>query len=239
MPSRSPAPTRARSGSGSSRPGSPAAGKGAAGKVSGSRGATSRGATGRGSGSRAVTAKPRGRAAAGPRPLAAVGRAVGAVLRTLGRLLAGLFHLLAAGTGAATRAATGGARDLDPAHRRDGLGLLLAAGALVSAGGAWWHAGGAGDALATALAGLLGKGALLLPVLLALGAWRVLRHRESSGGRGRLAVGWSALSLGALGVLHVIGGDAAGAAVRTDPRHHPDDVEQRQRLRPGHPAVRP
>ncbi len=105
------------------------------------------------------------------------------------------------------RAATGGARDLDPAHRRDGLGLLLLAGALVAAGGAWWHAGGAGSAVATGLAAVLGRGSLLLPPLLALGAWHVLRHPAGPGGRGRVVVGWLALALGALGVLHVVRGD--------------------------------
>ncbi|MGI8537057.1 MAG: DNA translocase FtsK [Mycobacteriales bacterium] len=121
----------------------------------------------------------------------------------------GIVKLAAAAVGGASRAAGHSARDLDPAHRRDGLGLLLLAGALVSAGGLWWQAGGAGAAVADVLVSLLGRGALLLPPLLALSAWRVLRHPDGRGGRsgggGRLAVGWSALSLGALGVVHVVG----------------------------------
>jgi len=121
-------------------------------------------------------------------------------------LLGGLFRGLAHTVGGLTRAASGGAKDLDPAHRRDGLGLLLLAGALVAAGGAWWHAGAAGNAVAGLLEGLAGKGALLLPLVLALAAFRVLRRPESPGGRGRLVVGWAALSTGALGVLHDVKG---------------------------------
>ena len=135
----------------------------------------------------------------GPNPL----------LAGLGHLVGRTFRLLAQGVGGATRAATGGARDLDPAHRRDGRGLLLLALALVAATGAWWHAGAAGDAVAGLLTALLGRGALLLPPVLALGAWRVLRHPVSKGGRGRLLVGWSSLSVGGLGVLHVVRGQLA------------------------------
>jgi S-DNA-T family DNA segregation ATPase FtsK/SpoIIIE len=127
-------------------------------------------------------------------------------VRAVFRAIAGLLHLLAVGLGGAVRAATGGAKDLDPAHRRDGIGLLLLVAALITAGGAWWQAGSAGDAISDGLRWAFGRGALLLPVLCLLGAWRVLRHPESKGGRGRLAIGWACLGLGALGVLHVVAG---------------------------------
>jgi S-DNA-T family DNA segregation ATPase FtsK/SpoIIIE len=121
---------------------------------------------------------------------------------------------VAGGFGSALRATTGGARDLDPAHRRDGLGLLLLAAALVAAGGVWWHAGGAGEAVADALTGLLGKGAMVLPLLLAVAGVSVLRHPKEHEGPGRLVVGWSASALGALGVLHA----ARGADLSRDDR---------------------
>jgi S-DNA-T family DNA segregation ATPase FtsK/SpoIIIE len=135
--------------------------------------------------------------------------AAGQLLHAVNATLTTLWNLLARTVGGLTRGLTGGAKDLDPAHRRDGLGLLLLAGALIAAGGAWWHAGSAGDAVAGLLQGLAGKGAMLLPIVLALGAFRVLRHPESPGGRGRLVVGWGALSLGALGVVHVLSGRPA------------------------------
>ena len=144
-----------------------------------------------------------------PSAKAAGPSALGRLVHGAGRALAAVLATLAHTVGGLTRAATGGAKDLDPAHRRDGIGLLLLAAALISAGGVWWHAGAAGDLVASGLEGLAGRGALLPPLVLALGAYRVLRHPESPGGRGRLLVGWTALSLGALGVLHVLAGRPA------------------------------
>ncbi len=154
--------------------------------------------------------KPAARKPAPRRPAQRQGPGVlGQLLHGLTALVCGLFRGLAATVGGLTRAATGGAKDLDPAHRRDGLGLLLLAAALVTAGGAWWHAGAAGDDLAAVLEWLAGKGALVLPLVLALAAFRVLRRPESPGGRGRVVVGWAALSFGALGVVHVVKGTPA------------------------------
>ncbi len=143
---------------------------------------------------RARTARP-----AGPGPVVVGGRA-------LGTAVGGTLGLLARGVGGATRAAGSSARDLDPAHRRDGLGLALLVGALLSAGGAWWHAGRAGDALAGLVEGLFGLGAMVLPPLLLLAGIRVLRHPVVDGARGRLLIGWTSLALGALGVLDVVRG---------------------------------
>jgi S-DNA-T family DNA segregation ATPase FtsK/SpoIIIE len=135
-----------------------------------------------------------------PGPLAVGGKAVAG-------LVGGSFRLLAGGVGGVGRAAGTSARDLDPAHRRDGVGLVLLIGALLSAAGAWWHAGSAGNTLADAVEGLLGRGAMVLPVVLAFAGVHVLRHPVSQGTRGRLFVGWTTLSLGALGVLHIVRGD--------------------------------
>jgi S-DNA-T family DNA segregation ATPase FtsK/SpoIIIE len=120
-----------------------------------------------------------------------------------GKAKGGSFKLVASGVGPVSRAAGSGARDLDPAHRRDGLGLVCLIAALLSAAGAWWHAGSAGDALADVVEGLFGRGAMVLPVVLLVAGVFVLRHPTSPGGRGRLLVGWTTLSLGTLGVLHV------------------------------------
>ncbi|MCU1691994.1 MAG: cell division FtsK/SpoIIIE [Frankiales bacterium] len=149
----------------------------------------------------------------GPGAAAKAGHGLAVTLRALGRLLLRLWGVASSALGSASRTVAGGAKELDPAHRRDGLGLLLVAAALIAAGGAWWHAGGAGDAVAGLLRTLVGRGALLLPLLLAASAWRVLRHPVSKGGRGRLVVGWAALSLGGLGVLHVLGGRDQGGLV--------------------------
>ena len=123
--------------------------------------------------------------------------------KLVARTVGGTFKVMATGAGSVSRAAGSSARDLDPAHRRDGLGFGLLVAALLAATGAWWHAGTAGDALATVVEGLFGVGAMVLPVILAIAGLRVLRHPHAPGARGRLFVGWTTLSLGALGVLHV------------------------------------
>src|SRR5687768_2814863 len=146
----------------------------------------------------------------GPGLVARSVHGVALLVRALIRAVVGILTLIAHAIGGASRAAGSGAKEIDPAHRRDGLGLLLLAGALVSAGGAWWQAGGAGEQVDELLTAILGKGALLLPVLLAYGAWRVLRHPDGKGASGRLVIGWGALALGALGVVHVVKGDIPG-----------------------------
>src|SRR5689334_19656487 len=148
----------------------------------------------RGKSSRTSTSRARttARRHTGPSPLQQGGRALGTVI-------GGSFRLVASGVGGVSRAAGSSARDLDPAHRRDSLGLALLIGALLSAGGAWWHAGSAGDALAGLVEGLFGLGAMLLPIVLAVAGWRTLRHPVAPGARGRLLIGWSALGTGGLG----------------------------------------
>ena len=146
----------------------------------------------------------------GPGLVARSVHGVALLVRALVRAVVGILTLTAHAIGGASRAAGTGAKEMDPAHRRDGLGLLLLAGALVSAGGAWWQAGGAGEQVDELLTAILGKGALLLPVLLAYGAWRVLRHPDGKGASGRLVIGWGALALGVLGVVHVAKGDVPG-----------------------------
>ncbi len=184
MPSRTSATTRPRSGSGGR-----------------STATSKRTPAKRTPAKRAPARTPAGRSA-----LATVASATGAVLRALGRMLAGAVRLLAC----AVTAAGNGAKGIDPAHRRDGLGLLLLALALVAAGGSWWQAGQAGERVDALLTSVLGWGALLLPPLLLLGAWRVLAaprtDDDATGGFGRLVVGWLALGLGGLGVLHVVQG---------------------------------
>src|SRR4051794_19955654 len=66
------------------------------------------------------------------------------VARALIRVVAALWMICAHAIGGLVRHLGGGARDLDPAHRRDGLGLAAMAAALVGALGAWGGAGGPG-----------------------------------------------------------------------------------------------
>ncbi|WP_018353584.1 FtsK/SpoIIIE family DNA translocase [Longispora albida] len=106
--------------------------------------------------------------------------------------------------GLGRKAAT--AKELDPEHRRDGGGLLLLGLALVLAVAVWFDAAGpVGAWLAGAVRWCVGAVSAALPVLLAWGAFRVMRNVPDPEHRGRGVVGWGALITSVAGLLHVIG----------------------------------
>ena len=113
----------------------------------------------------------------------------------------GLGHLVSG----AVRRVGGTARDLDPAHRRDGLGLLLVIAAIVVAAGVWWRLDGpVGDAMVAVFVGGFGRLAWLVPVLLLAAAWRVLRDPGRNAPSSQLRVGSIALLVGAGGLAHIV-----------------------------------
>ena len=115
--------------------------------------------------------------------------------------------------GFAARAYGRHARDLDDAHRRDGLGLAFLAAAVLSAAVTWGHLGsGLGRLLGHVIRGSFGRGALAIPVLLGLLAWRLLRHPDRNSETARVVIGWSALLVGALGLVHVANGTPGPSA---------------------------
>ncbi|HQR28124.1 MAG TPA: DNA translocase FtsK 4TM domain-containing protein, partial [Nocardioides sp.] len=145
------------------------------------------------------------------RPPRAVRSGPGPVLRLFTgawRVLAAVWVGLAHAVGATARRVGSAARDLDPEHRRDGLGLLLVGLAVVVAGAVWWQLpGSVMSGVRTVVAGSVGKIAWLVPlVLLGLG-WRTLRNPERNGPVGRQVVGWSALTLGVLGLVQIANGN--------------------------------
>ena len=122
--------------------------------------------------------------------------------------------------GAAFRAAGARARDLDPAHRRDGAGFGVLAAAIVIAGGVWWQLPPpVGTTVVAVVAGLFGSGAAVVPILLVALAWRILRHPERATASGRVVIGWTALLSGALGIVHVAHGNPQPARGEQVMRH--------------------
>src|SRR5665213_2917503 len=113
---------------------------------------------------------PRRRSAARrPRLTAGLG---GRMMRAVGRLLRGAWMVFAHVVGGMFRAAGARARDLDPAHRRDGAGLAILGGAIVVAGGVWWRLPGPiGAVIVAVVRGLFGSASLVVPVLLGRLAW--------------------------------------------------------------------
>ncbi len=123
-----------------------------------------------------------------------------------GAALTGLWMALAHTVGALFRAFGRSARDLDPLHRRDGVGLAVLCLAIVAAVATWWHTAGLLRPVGTAVATVLGSGSWTLPLLLALLAWRFLRHPDHNADTARVVIGWTALLIGVLGLVHMASG---------------------------------
>jgi DNA segregation ATPase FtsK/SpoIIIE, S-DNA-T family len=120
--------------------------------------------------------------------------------------LAGIWMGLASTVGVGVRAVGRSARELDPLHRRDGVGLAALCGAIVAAAAVWWHMSGPVQPASNFIISLFGSGSWTVPVLLALLAWRFLRHPDNNAATARMVIGWSALMIGALGLAHVASG---------------------------------
>ncbi|MEW2380743.1 DNA translocase FtsK [Micromonospora sp. NPDC047707] len=134
--------------------------------------------------------------------------------RALGALWMGLAHGVGWGVRAVGRQAAS-ARDLDPEHRRDGAGLLVLGLALLSAVGIWFSgAGPVGQRLADSVRLFLGAIAIVVPVLLMIGAWRLMRQPADPEHRGRGLVGWGSMLVATAAMLHI--GQAPVGPVQRD-----------------------
>jgi S-DNA-T family DNA segregation ATPase FtsK/SpoIIIE len=126
----------------------------------------------------------------------------------LGHGLAAIWLGIAHAVGATARRIGRTARDLEPEHRRDGAGLFLFGLAVVTAAAVWWQLPGTiMDSTRTVVAGSVGKVGWLVPLMLVWIGWRTLRDPETNGPAGRQLIGWVALALGVLGVVHIAAGN--------------------------------
>ncbi|WP_369392236.1 DNA translocase FtsK [Streptomyces sp. CG1] len=133
----------------------------------------------------------------------------GGVYRLVRALWLGLAHAV----GAVFRGIGQGAKNLDPAHRKDGIALLLFGIALIVAAGTWANLKGpVGDLVEILVTGAFGRLDLLVPILLAVIAVRFIRHPEQPEANGRIVIGLSALVIGVLGQVHI----ACGSPARGD-----------------------
>ncbi|HEV2377736.1 MAG TPA: DNA translocase FtsK [Streptosporangiaceae bacterium] len=130
----------------------------------------------------------------------------------LAMALAGAWMLVAHAVGTATRAIGDSARDLDPLHQRDGVGLALLGGGIITAATLWWGMGNtAGRVIDDLLRGMFGSAAWTVPLLLGLFAWRFLRHPDRNTATARLIIGGLALLVGGLGLIHIANGTPSPA----------------------------
>ena len=121
--------------------------------------------------------------------------------------ISGVWMALAHTVGATVRAFGQHARDLDPAHRRDGVGLAALGAAIIMAAVTWFRLGGpVGHGLSAVVRSGFGSAAWVVPILLGLLAWRYLRHPDRNADTARMIIGWTALIIGALGLVHIAHG---------------------------------
>src|SRR5215469_13176224 len=131
----------------------------------------------------------------------------------IARVLGAAWMVVAHGAGYAARALGRSAADLDPMHRRDGVGLAFLGAAVVVAATIWWHMSNvAGRLMTDAVSGGFGSMAWALPILLALLAWRYLRHPDRNAQTARIVIGGLALTVGVLGLVHIAHGTPSPAA---------------------------
>ena len=136
----------------------------------------------------------------GPGP---VSRFFHALFRGLTAIWLGVAH----GVGSAARGIGHTARDLDPEHRRDGAGLFLFGLAIVIASAVWFGApGGLLEFVRTVVSGSVGKVGWLMPLLVVLIGWRVMRDPVRNGPAGRQVIGWTSFCFGVLGLVHIANG---------------------------------
>jgi S-DNA-T family DNA segregation ATPase FtsK/SpoIIIE len=133
------------------------------------------------------------------------------MMRGLGRGVGALWRLIARGVGSMVRAvgrSAVAARDIDAAHRRDGLALGLVALALICAIGSWFHAAGpVGHVVDQAVRVLFGAPGVVLPVLLAAAAVVLMRTQGDREHRTRRVFGGFAVTLAVTGVFEVFHAD--------------------------------
>ncbi len=152
--------------------------------------------------SRTTTRRPAPRAVrSGPGPVARL-------FTALFRAVAAVWLAIAHGVGAVARSIGHTARDLEPEHRRDGVGLFLLGIAVVVAGAVWWQLpGSVMDGTRTVVEGSVGKVGFLVPLALLFVGWRTMRDPDHNGPVGRQVVGWTAFSFGLLGMVQIASGN--------------------------------
>lgn len=152
--------------------------------------------------SRPASRRPAPRAVrSGPGPVARL-------FTALFRGVAAVWLAIAHGVGAVARSIGHTARDLEPEHRRDGVGLFLLGIAVVVAGAVWWQLpGSVMDATRTVVEGSVGKVGFLVPLALLFVGWRTMRDPEHNGPVGRQVVGWTAFAFGLLGMVQIASGN--------------------------------
>jgi S-DNA-T family DNA segregation ATPase FtsK/SpoIIIE len=165
--------------------------------------------------SRSTTAKrgtPRKKAAAKPAAKAPARTPARPAPRkskgTAGKAVRGTWNLIAKGVGGLART-LGRTKELDPAHRRDGLAFAYIALAVIIAAAVWWRAAGPiGRWVEIGVRSVIGAAAVALPLVLIVVGIGMMRSDPRPDARPRFAVGSLLVMFSLLGMLHLLNGGA-------------------------------
>jgi len=123
------------------------------------------------------------------------------------RGLAALWRTLAKFLGKSIRFVARGAKDLDPAHQRDGFAFLILILAILAAAGTWFDGGNiVGRALASFFFGGFGRIGIFTPLVLGYFAFRLFHSPQEKAATGRIVIGTIALLLSSTGIAHLLNG---------------------------------
>ena len=137
----------------------------------------------------------------------------GAVGGALGRGIAATWRFIAKILGNSIRFIARGARDLDPAHQRDGVAFLILILALIATAGTWFHADNlVGRAVYAFIYGGFGRIGFFTPLVLIYFAFKLFRAPEDKAAIGRVVVGTLALLLSSTGLSHLLNGSIGTGA---------------------------
>ncbi len=137
----------------------------------------------------------------------------GAVGGALGRGLAAIWRFLAKAIGSSVRFLARGARELDPAHQRDGIAFSILILALIAIAGTWFHAGNiVSRGVYSFMYGGFGRIGFIAPLVLIYFAFKLFRTPEDKKAIGRTIVGTIALLLSSTGLAHLLNGSSGTGA---------------------------
>ena len=129
----------------------------------------------------------------------------GGIGSSIMRGLAAVWRGLAKFLGKSIRFVAKGAKDLDPAHQRDGFAFLLLILAIMAAAGTWFDGGNVvGRALASFFYGGFGRMGVFTPLVLGYFAFRFFHSPQEKAATGRIVVGAIALLLSTTGIAHLL-----------------------------------
>jgi len=194
-----------------------AAGKGGRRPAGTGKAGTGRGGTGKsGAGKRGTTT----RRTASPPPTK---DPVVILARWIVHAVSRVWLVIAWAVGSAVRRFGRNARELDADHQRDGVGLFCLGLAIIFAASIWARMNNlAGQGIYTLTSAVVGEGAFVIPIMLALLGWRFFRHPDRNSALPPAEIGWTAMLVGGLGLFHIARGvptlshaDGGWQAVRT------------------------